>query len=985
MPHLRLRAARRPVVRTALLLVVGALLVGCPEPFAGSYVAQATDVAAPEIAITSPVQNSTYLEVLNVAGSVSDRSAVGGSATADSVRTVTAVIRTSLGDQDPVPVSIDSEGAFAFEIATDVFDGDISLTITAVDWNDNESSEVVTLRDPGIEIPSFTVTAGPSSATLEWTAVASVERYDMSYTATLNGSTTVGSVSDVTPPYVVSDLENGGLYEFRLSALRNDGETVQSGTIPAIPISEQTLLPDVSATNAGIQVSWIEIPGTTEFDVYRASSIDGELTLLGSVVANQFADDAVSAGQSYWYAIEPSNANTLRSARAPGVASDLPRRSFAVLGQMNVTDGGEFRDVHVDGGEWYVLENTSSGTSYSSRVIGVDVSDVRQPSVLGYASISGAGVEIDKEGDVFAIAATHLEPGDGPGLLTIDNTSGSPSFSTYATGAAPDGNIYEDSGNFFVWGVEMVGTRAFLAARGDNPNLRTFSITTPTAPSSITPVFDDFPSTDVFARSLLYIGNDLLVAGVSDEQSSSEAEELWVIDTTDGTTNWNGDAVELAGEASPEPRDLVLWGDTVFMNVYQNLYSSEWETPTGDLDNSFWTDTYDTEFVLNGNTQRLTGVPDKDLMLAAGGNFVSIIDMRDLQNPQQLGRRFLRSDGISGDVEVEGDTVVATIRDLGLRTLSLENVFPPSTVTTIAGASTVTTVATAGDRLFLGTNSGTVGVYDLAVPSSPELETSISVGTAIDTVVPRGDLLFVGFRDGGGSGFRVYADTGGGFSLLDTVTTNDPVNDFAFYGDYALAAQSSDGLVVYDTSDPGTIEFVTQQLTLGDATSVRRVGSYVALVDYDASGGYLRVIDMSDPASPQEAGVWPTFAATDPFYHVERASDELVYVAARGRGLTAFSLSDPTEPDWAVSMSATNFERIGDAADYTDVAISGSTAVVLDSGEGVIMRVDISDAENPVTVGRQSLSGTLHRVALHSSYAYVAAGSSGVHVVRLTQ
>jgi len=198
-------------------------------------------------------------------------------------------------------------------------------------------------------------------------------------------------------------------------------------------------------------------------------------------------------------------------------------------------------------------------------------------------------------------------------------------------------------------------------------------------------------------------------------------------------------------------------------------------------------------------------------------------------------------------------------------------------------------------------------------------------------------------------------------------------SDVYVAGDYAYLVDGD--LHVIDVSDPATPAEVGAYVTPGSIRAVHVTGPYAYLADVgvwsDSCGCYvdggLRVIDVSDPATPAEVGVWPGIVGS--VYVVGRYA----YVAAGG--LRVVDVSDPTAP---VEVGAVSVPGGGGG-----IYVAGRYAYVASEEYGLGV-VDISDPTAPRQVGAYLggvPTGTIPNIHVAGRYAYMTVGFLGLRVI----
>lgn len=216
-------------------------------------------------------------------------------------------------------------------------------------------------------------------------------------------------------------------------------------------------------------------------------------------------------------------------------------------------------------------------------------------------------------------------------------------------------------------------------------------------------------------------------------------------------------------------------------------------------------------------------------------------------------------------------------------------------------------------------------------------------------------------------------DTAPSLSEIGAYDTPGGAEDVAVSGNYAYVADGWMGLRVIDISNPA---------------NPQEVGAFAAL-DYDSaygvavSGNYayiafekgLRIVDISDPTKPQEKGAYdPQLGYWDMFHDVAIAGD-YAYVADSGSGLRIIDIANPAAPQ-QVGVYDTPGQPYG-------VALSGNYAYVADSLAGLQV-IDISTPSNPQPVGAYDTQQYAEGVAVAGDYAYVADYHDGLRIIDIS-
>jgi hypothetical protein len=231
-------------------------------------------------------------------------------------------------------------------------------------------------------------------------------------------------------------------------------------------------------------------------------------------------------------------------------------------------------------------------------------------------------------------------------------------------------------------------------------------------------------------------------------------------------------------------------------------------------------------------------------------------------------------------------------------------------------------------------------------------------------------------------------------SLIETVSID-------VFGNYAYMADRSEGLRVFDISEPEkNLLLKGVYADLSGAYSVRVAGDYAFVTD-DATG--LKEIDVTtDPTSPAlsasydtPADAWDVYVTEDEdtayAYVVDTGvgtesgeeglriieaqgvfvNDDYAYVADGAAGLQIIDVYDPTKPEIVGSLPT--------AGDAKDVYVSGNYAYVAEGDQGIQV-VDVRDKNHPFIDATVDIATDAQGVFVSGHYAYVADGTSGLRI-----
>ncbi len=260
-----------------------------------------------------------------------------------------------------------------------------------------------------------------------------------------------------------------------------------------------------------------------------------------------------------------------------------------------------------------------------------------------------------------------------------------------------------------------------------------------------------------------------------------------------------------------------------------------------------------------------------------------------------------------------------------------------------------------------GPEPGGLGDPVTALQHAQNVELVGQIGGAAMAVAVQGNFAYVG--------------VGPRLVILDISDPTSPAivgqtNVFPHYavgvdvvGSYAYVANGYSGLRIVDVSDSATPTEVGYYDTWY-VSGVAVTGSFAYVADGD-----LRIVDISDPAAPTEVGFYSTPSTARDITVVEN----YVYIADGFSGLRIVDVSSPTSP-----TEVGSYDTPGHAFDVTLV---GSYAYIADGSDGGLVIVNVSDPADPTKVGSYDTPGSAHGLAVTGNHAYIADGLSGVRVV----
>lgn len=286
-------------------------------------------------------------------------------------------------------------------------------------------------------------------------------------------------------------------------------------------------------------------------------------------------------------------------------------------------------------------------------------------------------------------------------------------------------------------------------------------------------------------------------------------------------------------------------------------------------------------------------------------------------------------------------------------------------------------VAVRGDRAYVAGSRYGLHVFDVSVPTSPELLSTMPLpakARALRVAVVGEYVLLCDFDTAEGTIHVVDVADDAAPELVRSLAVPVGFEDIEIAGRYAYVACRGQGLTILDVAIPARMSRAASLDLDAEIQAVAVSGRYACCLD---SGAGLHVVDVGDPHAPRRVAVLP---ATGRGYG--RGLDVAGGLAvACGDSLRIADLSDPAHPVWLSALDVSGY----------DVKREGSRAVVVDADPWQLHEVDLTDPAAPVRVATLDLPrtptnlghGVTASLAIDDGFAWVAASGYGLKVVDL--
>ena len=224
--------------------------------------------------------------------------------------------------------------------------------------NSDEKSVTVTVGQP--KLTGIANTEG--KPVISWEAVEDAVEYKIYRSTKANKSySLIYTTSELS--YIDTSAAVGKTYYYKVVAV---GENSESALSAYVKVDSKCAQPvagaAVNAKSGKPVVTWEKVSGAKKYDVYRATSVDGKYTKIGSSTKTTYTDSKASVGTTYYYKVvavgSKSAYNSASSAATEAIAALLAQPTVtvktdsktgeAVVSWKKVSGAVEYAVMYVD-------------------------------------------------------------------------------------------------------------------------------------------------------------------------------------------------------------------------------------------------------------------------------------------------------------------------------------------------------------------------------------------------------------------------------------------------------------------------------------------------------------------------------------------------------------------------------------------------------------------------------------------------------------
>lgn len=364
--------------------------------------------------------------------------------------------------------------------------------------------------------------------------------------------------------------------------------------------------------------------------------------------------------------------------------------------------------------------------------------------------------------------------------------------------------------------------------------------------------------------------------------------------------------------------------------------------------------------------------------VADGIEGLRVIDVNDPANPNEVG--FYQTEtyqGYAWDAAIKGKYALIGYEEDGLVIIDVSN--PASPFKVAAAAGTVFNVTIMNNYAYTATDNG-LRIIDISDPKNPQQIGSFSTDDYVNMVALSNGYAYITL---GMDGLYVLdvSDPGNIKQTGSYYMSNNYTEDVVVSDGYLYIAYGGEGLQVLELSNPGkptkvgsyNLSYSSQSSSYIDLAVTK---NYVYLVSHSWEPAYnydLQIIDVREPLHPRKSNSYSTGGTGTRVTgaNIITVSDGYAYLDTDDT-LRVIDVSDPAKPEEIGSLKMEN-SALG-------IVVSGKYAYAA-CGKSGLRIINLDDPTNLQVAGSYDTYDNAYDVAVSGGFAYVADGSDGLRII----
>ena len=302
---------------------------------------------------------------------------------------------------DLIGANVDGDyykGSYMYELYGTLVGGTYYISMLDADGRYNSYTFYILVEPIKLTAPTLKAStrASDGKISLSWNAIAGAKEYKVYRATSEKGEYKLVKTTTDTS-FTNTSVKAGTKYYYKVKAIHNSKSSCNSSYSKVVSIYCDLPKPEAKATvlssSGSIKISWEKIDGAKEYKVYRATSEDGDYTLMKTTSKTSYTNSSAKAGITYYYKVKAihskSSANSVYSAVVSATGKlgkpDVTATNIASSGKIKLSwdaqsdaleyhvyrateDSGEYELVHTTIDTTYTDPNTEVGAKYYYKV-----------------------------------------------------------------------------------------------------------------------------------------------------------------------------------------------------------------------------------------------------------------------------------------------------------------------------------------------------------------------------------------------------------------------------------------------------------------------------------------------------------------------------------------------------------------------------------------------------------------------------------------
>lgn len=312
------------------------------------------------------------------------------------------------------------------------------------------SSSTEPTTPPATELAAPVVSASNVASSgkikLTWKAVENAVKYEI-YRADSASGTFSKKYTTSGTSYTNTSATAGNTYYYYVKAIAADGTSANSSVVSCIcKLAQPAIKVSNVASSGAVKVTWEEVPGAVEYEVYRANSKNGTYTLKYTTKGTSYTNSGATLAKTYYYKVKAIAANEAANSEFSTIKSRTRDLAQTTVTLSNRASDGKITvkwEAVTGATKYEVYRATSKDGTYTRISTTKNTSITNTSTTAGKTYYYKVRAICDVDAAVAAFSGVKSRTCDLPQPdLSIGRSSGKPKLSWDKVSGAVSYKIY---------------------------------------------------------------------------------------------------------------------------------------------------------------------------------------------------------------------------------------------------------------------------------------------------------------------------------------------------------------------------------------------------------------------------------------------------------------------------------------------------------------------------------------------------------------